>query len=134
MPDRNTMLKVATEKVRARQKIVGRILINRGLTLQAVSDASGIGYSTILSYFSQEQYAVLSAIPVAALTLLFGVIPDDILSHLTEPEGRCFHGTTEAEREAEARLIAIRDMADATLAAMRGNAVGQEQLFGEGAG
>ena len=71
---------------------------------------------------------VLSAIPVWALTMLFGVIPDDILSILTEPEGRCFHGTTKAEREAEARLKSIRDEVDRALAAMRGDAGQADEL------
>jgi len=132
MADKNEITARAMEKVRDRQKLVGRILGQRGLTFKSISMASEIPYNTIRSYFSQERDAVLSAIPVWALTMLFGVIPDEILSILTEPEGRCFHGTTKAEQDAEANLIAIRDAADKALAAMRGESVGQDELFTEG--
>lgn len=127
MAHENEITARAMAKVRDRQKLVGRILSKRGFTFRGISEASDIPYNTIRSYFSQEKHAVLSAIPVWALTMLFGVVPDDILSILTEPEGRCFHGTTDAEREAEARLLAIREAADQALAAMRGNSAGSDE-------
>ena len=126
----NDITAQAMERVRERQVRIGRILAKRGITLKAIHHDSGIPYNTLRSYFSQERNAVVSVIPVWALNLLFGVIDDDLLSILTEPEGRCFHGTTQLEREAEANLIAISDAAEKALCAMRGTATGQEEMFG----
>ncbi|MBB3956862.1 hypothetical protein [Novosphingobium sediminicola] len=77
-------------QMRQRQVHLRMALDRRGIALKAVSAASGISYSTLLSYFPLGRDAIPAVMPLTALVQLFGVIPDELLSILTEPEGRCF--------------------------------------------
>lgn len=71
-----------------RQQAMRREMDRRGIALKAVSFDSGIGYSTLLSYFPCEDGKADPALmPVSAQYALCGVVPDDILSLLL-PEGR----------------------------------------------
>ena len=108
--------------MRERQTRLGRIMEKNGLTLKAVSLDSGLSISTLKSYFSQQRDFTPAVMPITALVKLFGVIPDEWLSILTEPEGRCFHGTTQGEKDAEAAIRAIRESCDRALADIRGDA------------
>jgi hypothetical protein len=56
---------------------------NHGLTFKAIHLDSGIPYNTIRSYASGE-----AMMPVSALNKLTDVIPDELLSQLTEPGKR----------------------------------------------
>lgn len=56
---------------------------NHGLTLKAIGLDSGIAYNTVRTYASGE-----CIMPITAVLRLVGVIPDELLSHLTEPVGR----------------------------------------------
>lgn len=118
MSDENRII----SQVRERQRRLGRIMQKNGVTLKAVSIDSGLCYPTLLSYFTQKTGVEPAVMPITALIKLFGVIPDEWLSILTEPEGRCFHGTTQAEKDAEAAIRTIRDSCDRALADMRGEA------------
>jgi hypothetical protein len=73
----------------ATQRRIGRLAKNNfGLTLEAISTESGIPYSTVRSYFSQQKNFRLAEIPVTAFVKLCGVIPDELLSQLLDPADR----------------------------------------------
>jgi hypothetical protein len=59
---------------------------DHGMSLQWISRESNIPYNTIRSYAGHNGEQAM--MPIAALNKLCGVIPDDLLSHLTEPGGR----------------------------------------------
>lgn len=72
------------------QKRIGRLAErDYGLSLKRISLESGIPYPTIRSYFSQAHDVRLAEMPVSALCKLVGVIPDELLSHVLLPVGRC---------------------------------------------
>lgn len=74
--------------MRERQFTIRRQLDVRSISLKALSLDSGIGYSTLLSYFPNPEGAAEPAVmPVSALYALCGHVPDDLLSLLL-PDGR----------------------------------------------
>lgn len=77
------------EIVRQRQSAIRRELDRRGIALKAVSFDSGIGYSTLLTYFPQEGAAKAVMLPVSALYALTDgenpAIPLDLASLLLPP-------------------------------------------------
>lgn len=97
------------EQMKARQHLLRLALERRGLHLKAISQASGIKYPTLQTYLHGDPEKVV-VMPVSALVMLFKAIPDDLLSILTEPEGRVFAAKSEddgtAELEEAQRLIA----------------------------
>jgi hypothetical protein len=87
MADENTILSSEAELVRQLQGTIRRQLDQRGIALKAISFDSGIGYSTLLTYFPAANSLVpASAIPMTAVRRLVGVIPADLLSLLL-PDG-----------------------------------------------
>lgn len=86
MADDNKILEREAEIVRGLQRTIRRQLDDRGNSLKAVSMDSGIGYSTLLTYFTNEKDAKPSALTVAALRLLLEAIPPELLSLLL-PDG-----------------------------------------------
>ena len=100
--------------MRERQRRVGRIANKHGLTFKAISLDSGIPLATVYSYFSGGD-AETHILPVTALASLFGVLPDDWLSILFEPEGRCITQPTTDDGEALAAMQAARDALDAQI-------------------
>jgi hypothetical protein len=84
MADNNNIVRV----LKSRQCQMRREMDRRGLSLKGISFDSGIGYSTLLSYFpSQDAKAEPALMPVSAQYMLCGAVPDDILSLLL-PDGR----------------------------------------------
>ncbi|WP_260581151.1 hypothetical protein [Sphingopyxis sp. PET50] len=75
------------EIIRERQRAMRRELDRRGVAMKVVSQDSGIGYSTLLTYFPADQLKQPNQIPASAIFALAGAIPDDILSLLL-PTGR----------------------------------------------
>ena len=74
--------------MRERQLTIRRQLDVRAISLKALSLDSGIGYSTLLSYFpNPEGRAEPALMPISALYALCGHVPDDLLSLLL-PDGR----------------------------------------------
>lgn len=111
-PDNDISFQQITRQMHDRQRRLGRIMRNNNVTLKAVSIDSGIPYNTLRAYFPAGEQADLfpSILPITALVKLFGVLPDEWLSILTEPEGRCFASTedddgTIAELEAAAKQV-----------------------------
>lgn len=76
--------------IRGRQRLLRTALDNHHIALKSVSAASKIPYSTLLSYFPVSDNKPTALIPFSAVVRLFKAIPNDLLSILTEPEGRCF--------------------------------------------
>lgn len=98
------------EQMKTRQNLLRLALDRQGLHLKAISHASGIKYSTLQTYLHGDREKVV-VMPVSALVMLFKAIPDELLSILTEPEGRVFAAKSEddgtAELEEAQRLLAI---------------------------
>lgn len=85
--DENTILSSEAEMVRQLQGTIRRQLDLRGIALKAIAFDSGIGYSTLLTYFpAEEGKEKPSAIPMAAVRRLVGNIPADLMSLLL-PDG-----------------------------------------------
>lgn len=76
----------ANKIVRASQLTIRRELDRRGISLKAISFDSGIGYSTLVSYFPGERDREPATISGAALFALCGVLPADLIS-LILPDG-----------------------------------------------
>ena len=55
-----------------------------GLHLKTISLDSGIPYSNLRGYASGD-----TIMPITAMMKLAGVVPDELLSHLMRPVGRC---------------------------------------------
>lgn len=73
--------------MRERQQTIRRQLDARAISLKALSMDSGIGYSTLLSYFpNPEGTAEPAQMPVSAVYMLCGHVPSDLLSLLL-PDG-----------------------------------------------
>lgn len=73
--------------MRDRQQTIRRQLDARAISLKALSMDSGIGYSTLLSYFPNPEGAAEPAqMPVSAVHMLCGHVPSDLLSLLL-PDG-----------------------------------------------
>lgn len=72
--------------VRASQLTIRRELDRRGISLKALSFDSGIGYSTLVSYFPGEKNREPATISGAAIFALCGVLPADLIS-LILPDG-----------------------------------------------
>lgn len=72
--------------VRSRQLTIRRELDRRGLSLKAIAFDSGIGYSTLVSYFPGEKDREPATISGASLFALCGVLPADLIS-LILPDG-----------------------------------------------
>jgi hypothetical protein len=84
------------DALKGRQEAMRREMDRRGLSLKAISYDSGIGYSTLLTYFpSADCKRPPALMPVSAQYCLCGVIPDDILSLLL-PDGRLIVQAPEA--------------------------------------
>lgn len=77
-----------TKIMRDRQRVIRREMDRRGISLKAVSFDSGISYSTIVSYFSNEKDKEPAAISAAAMFMLAAgnALPLDLLSMLL-PDG-----------------------------------------------
>jgi hypothetical protein len=86
LADENRILEREADIVRELQRTIRRKLDKDGKSLKAVSLDSGIGYSTLLTYFNNDKDGKPSGLPVAALRLLLGVLPPDLLSLLL-PDG-----------------------------------------------
>lgn len=76
-----------TYRQRENQLTIARELQGHGYSLKALSASSGIPYNTLRSYFPGERDAEPALMPVTALYMLAGVIPDELLSLLL-PDGR----------------------------------------------
>lgn len=72
--------------IRERQKAIRRELDRRRTSMKAVSQDSGIGYATLLTYFPADELKQPNQIPGSAIFALAGAIPDDLLS-LLMPSG-----------------------------------------------
>jgi hypothetical protein len=68
--------------IRDRQLAMRREMDRRGIAMKVVSQDSGIGYSTLLTYFPADPMARPAQIPGSAIYALAGHIPPDILSLL----------------------------------------------------
>lgn len=95
--------------MRERQRTIRRQLDVRNISLKGLSMDSGIGYSTLLSYFpNPEGDAEPAQLPVSALYMLCGHVPDDLLSLLL-PDGRAIivipEGTDYDEYEKHCRTF-----------------------------
>jgi len=86
MADETTILEREAEHVRSLQRTIRRQLDENGPTLKQVSYDSGIGYTTLQTYFTNEANAKPSAMPLAALRLLTKAVPLELLSLLL-PDG-----------------------------------------------
>lgn len=91
MRDENTILQEEADAVREIQHSIRRALTDdrspRKKALKVVSSDSGIGYSTLLTYFPEEgSNKKPQALPVAALRLLLKAIHPDVVSLLL-PDG-----------------------------------------------
>jgi hypothetical protein len=86
MADENRIMEREAETVRGLQRTIRKQLDQRGHSLKAASFDSGIGYSTLCSYFTNEKDAKPSALTVAGLRLLLDALPADLLSLLL-PDG-----------------------------------------------
>ena len=87
MRDENTILHEEAGVVRDLQQAIRRELNRRQKPLKVVGMDSGIGYSTLLTYFPDEHGTQKpNAMPVAALRRLCGALPPDLLSMLL-PDG-----------------------------------------------
>jgi hypothetical protein len=97
------------EQMKTRQHLLRLALDRQGLHLKAISHASGIKYSTLQTYLHGDREKVV-VMPLSALVMLFKAIPDELLSMLTEPEGRVFAAKFDddgtAELEEAQKLIA----------------------------
>lgn len=73
--------------IRDRQKAIRRELDRRQISMKVVSQDSGIGYATLLTYFPADEKKQPVQISGSAIFALAGAIPDDVLS-LLMPTGR----------------------------------------------
>lgn len=103
-----------------RQRRLARIMSKNNVTLKAVSIDSGIPYNTLRGYFPKDEQQDLfpNVMPITALVQLFGVLPDEWLSILTEPEGRCFARVDEDDGTIR-ELENARKQIDAALSRVR---------------
>jgi len=83
-----------------------------GLSLKKISLESNIPYNTIRSYAGHS--GVPAMMSLAVLNKLAGVIPDELLSHLTQPGGRHI-----AENYEDPDLDALGEDADAVATEVR---------------
>ena len=72
--------------LKAQERVFRLAARDYGLSLQTISTESNIPYNTIRSYAGHN--GEQAQMPISALNKLCGVIPDDLLSHLTDPGGR----------------------------------------------
>lgn len=90
MPHRSTKIISDDDRIvdaiRDRQLIIRAQLDARLISLKGIAFDSGIGYSTLLSYFPGEKDKHVTALPVAALFRLIPVLPADLIGLLL-PEG-----------------------------------------------
>ena len=107
-------------QMRERQLTLARIIAKHGRSLKAVALESGLPYSTLRSYFPGERDATPAIMPITGLALLFGVLPDDWLSILIEPEGRRFAPEETPEGDPCAVLREARNVIDDAIIAMGG--------------
>ena len=105
-----------------RQIRLGRIMSKNNVTLKAVSIDSGIPYNTLRSYFPGERELFPAIMPITALVQLFGVLPDEWLSLLTEPEGRCFSKTSDDEGAAAREVEVAKAALDRALGKLKSSA------------
>lgn len=101
------------EQMKTRQHLLRLALDRCGMHLKAISHASGIKYPTLQTYLHGDREKVVG-MPVSALVLLFKAIPNDLLSILTEPEGKCFASSADTDEARE--LHEIRTKLDALMA------------------
>lgn len=118
-PDNDISQLHIARQMHDRQRRLGRIMAKNGVTLKALSIDSGIPYNTLRGYFPSEQAELFPNImPITALVQLIGTIPDDWLSILTEPEGRCLSKVND-EDDGVAELERARDALNAAIAKKR---------------
>lgn len=118
-PDNDISQQHIARQMHDRQRRLGRIMAKNGVTLKALSIDSGIPYNTLRGYFPSEQAELFPNImPITALVQLIGTIPDDWLSILTEPEGRCLSKVNEDD-DGIAELERARAALDAAIAKKR---------------
>ncbi len=115
-------------QMRDRQKRLRAIMDREKLSLKTVSLQSGVSYSSLRGYFPTTKETLFEVdppepvlMPVTVLVRLFGVIPDEWLSILTEPEGRVFAKSEEEDCAIRELESAQRQIA-AALARVRKNA------------
>lgn len=72
--------------MRDRQLVIRRELDRRNISLKALSFDAGVPYSTLLSYFPGERDKTPATISGAAIFMLCGILPHDLLSLLL-PDG-----------------------------------------------
>lgn len=70
----------------AQERVFRLAARDHGLSLQRISLESNIPYNTVRSYAGHN--GEQAQMPISALNKLCGVIPDDLLSHLTGPADR----------------------------------------------
>lgn len=100
--------------IQAQARIFRFAARDHGLSLKAISLDSGIKYETLRSYAGNKDETAM--MPVSALCKLVGVIPDELLSQLMEPVGRCLVPT---ESDDEPDLDALGEDADALATEVR---------------
>ena len=94
MPRENSIL----EQTLDTQRRIGRLAQHDyGLTLKRIAHDSGVPYSTVCSYFTQERDIRPAEIPMSNYVRFIGVIPDELLSQLLSPGDRCLAVTEDAD-------------------------------------
>ena len=85
MPRENSIL----EQTLDTQRDIGAFIhSNPMMSLKTVAADSGIPYSTLCTYFSQERDIRLAELPMSNYVRLIGVVPDEQLSKLLDPGDR----------------------------------------------
>ena len=85
MPRENSIL----EQTLDTQRDIGRLIQSDPMmSFKTVAEDSGIPYSTLCTYFSQEDHIRLAELPLSNYVRLVGVLPDQWLSRLLDPADR----------------------------------------------
>lgn len=129
MPHSDDILHMHRDRqMRDRQKRLRAIMDREKLSLKTVSLQSGIPHTSLRSYFPTQKETLFECeppepvlMPVSVLVCLFGVIPDEWLSVLTEPEGRVFVKSDEDDGTI-AELENARNQINAALARVKAKA------------
>ena len=115
-------------QMRDRQKRLRAIMDANKLSLKTVALQSGVPYSSLRSYFPTQKETLFEVdppepvlMPVSVLVRLFGAIPDEWLSVLTEPEGRVFTKSDEDDITIQEVQAAAKQL-NAALSRMRAKA------------
>lgn len=96
MPRINSIL----EQTLDTQRDIGRLIqADTKMSLKTIAQDSGIPYSTVCTYFSQEANLRLAELPLSNYVRLVGVLPDDWLSRLLDPADRHLAQNGDADNE-----------------------------------